>query len=162
MAQEALERGRRSKGSCVGRIEALALTALRPKGVGAYSTAVLEYEMKGWGALSQSRAGEQLYGFMSQDAARAMAAARKRSNNRCGNRVVRSNLVEMVWRLMVWQPHYGPVRQLAAGLVRSKRAKRRLVVKAARRLAIDLWRLATEQTTAQKLGLIMHSDRGRN
>jgi hypothetical protein len=41
---------------------------------------------------------------------------------------------------------------LAAGLVRSKRAKRRLVVKAARRLAIDLWRLATEQTTAEKLG----------
>ena len=68
----------------------------------------------------------------------------------------------MVWRLMVWQPHYGPVRQLAAGLVRSKRAKRRLVVKAARQLAIDLWRLATEQTTAEKLGLIMHSDRGRN
>jgi len=61
---------------------------------------------------------------------------------------------------MVWQPHYGPVRQLAAGLVRSKRAKRRLVVKAARQLAIDLWRLATDQTTAEKLGLIMHSDRG--
>jgi len=28
-------------------------------------------------------------------------------------------------------------------------------VKAARRLAIDLWRLETEQTTAEKLGLIM-------
>ena len=41
---------------------------------------------------------------------------------------------------------------VGAGLVRSKRAKRRLVVKAARRLAIDLWRLATEQTTAEKLG----------
>jgi hypothetical protein len=49
----------------------------------------------------------------------------------------------------------------AAGLVRSKRAKRRLVVKAARELAIDLWRLATDQTTAEKLGLIMHSDRRR-
>jgi hypothetical protein len=47
------------------------------------------------------------------------------------------------------------VRQLAAGLVKSKRAKKRLVVMAARRLAIDLWRLETGQTTAQKLGLIM-------
>jgi len=47
------------------------------------------------------------------------------------------------------------VRQLAAGLVKSKRAKKRLVVKAARRLAIDLWRLETGQTTAEKLGLIM-------
>jgi len=30
-----------------------------------------------------------------------------------------------------------------------------LVVKAARQLAIDLWRLHTGQTTAEKLGLIM-------
>jgi len=64
----------------------------------------------------------------------------------------------MVWRLMVWQPHYEPVRQLAAGLVRSKRAKRRLVVKAARRLAIDLWRLSSGQTTAEKLGLVLQSN----
>jgi hypothetical protein len=63
--------------------------------------------------------------------------------------------VEMVWRLLKWQPDYEPVRQLAAGLVRSKRAKKRLVVKAARQLAIDLWRLRTGQTTPQKLSLVM-------
>jgi hypothetical protein len=44
----------------------------------------------------------------------------------------------MVWRLMKWQPLYGPVRRLASGQVKSKRAKKRLVVMAARRLAIDL------------------------
>ena len=48
------------------RIEALA-PALRPKGVGAYSTAVLEYEMKGWERFHNRGAGEQLYGFMSRD-----------------------------------------------------------------------------------------------
>jgi len=84
-----------------------------------------------------------------------MVGGKEGSINRCGNRIVRWTLVEMVWRLMIWQPHYGPVRQLAAGLVKSKRAKKRLVVMAARRLAIDLWRLETGQTTAQKLGLIM-------
>ena len=67
-------------------------------------------------------------------------------------------LVEMVWRLMIWQPQYPPVRRLAAGLVKSKRAKKRLVVQAARRLAIDLWRLSTGQTTPEKLGLVMQSN----
>jgi len=46
---------------------------------------------------------------------------------------------------------------LATGLVKGKRARKRLVVQAARRLAIDLWRLSTGQTTPEKLGLIMHS-----
>jgi hypothetical protein len=44
----------------------------------------------------------------------------------------------MVWRLVRWQPDYPPIRQLVKGLVRSKRAKKRLVVMAARHLAIDL------------------------
>ena len=61
----------------------------------------------------------------------------------------------MVWRLLKWQPDYQPVRQLAASLVRSKRARKRLVVKAARQLAIDLWRLETGRITAQELGLVM-------
>ena len=50
------------------------------------------------------------------------------------------------------------MRPLAAGLVKSKRAKKRLVVQAARRLAIDLWRLSTGQTTPEKLGLVMQSN----
>jgi hypothetical protein len=66
-------------------------------------------------------------------------------------------LVEMVWRMVIWQPHYPPVRQLRAGLIKSRRAKKRLVVMAARRLAIDLWRLRSGQTTAEKLGLILQS-----
>jgi transposase len=43
------------------------------------------------------------------------------SINRCGIGIVRCTLVEMVWRLMIWQPQYPPVRRLAAGLVKSKR-----------------------------------------
>jgi C4-type Zn-finger protein len=61
----------------------------------------------------------------------------------------------MVWRLLKWQPDYQVVRHLAASLVRSKRARKRLVVKAARQLAIDLWRLETGRITAQELGLVM-------
>jgi len=135
------------------RIEALA-PAILPKGVGAYSAVVLEYEMKGLGRFKNARAVSSYTGLCpgihSSD-----GRGKEGSINRCGNAVVRWNLVEMVWRLVKWQPHYEPVRQLAAGLVRSKRAKKRLVVKAARQLAIDLWRLRTGQTTPQKLGLVM-------
>src|ERR1700756_1087267 len=135
------------------RIEALA-PAMLPKGVGAYSVVVLEYEMKGLGRFKNARAVSSYTGLCpgihSSD-----GRGKEGSINRCGNAVVRWNLVEMVWRLLKWQPDYEPVRQLAAGLVRSKRAKKRLVVKAARQLAIDLWRLRTGQTTPQKLGLVM-------
>jgi transposase len=138
------------------RIEALA-PAILPKGVGAYSAAVLEYEMKGWGRFNNRRQVASYTGLC-PGIHQSDGRGKEGSINRCGNRIVRWSLVEMVWRLMVWQPHYGPVRQLAAGLVRSKRAKRRLVVKAARRLAIDLWRLSSGQTTAEKLGLVLQSN----
>ena len=76
---------------------------------------------------------------------------REGSINRCGNPVVRYTLIEMVWRLMRWQPDYPPLQKLRQAA--SKRAKRRLAVAAARRLAIDLWRLATSRASAQALGL---------
>ena len=135
----------RSKGSCAE--DRSAGSGAAAQGSALYSTAVLEYEMKGWQRF-HNREQVSSYTGLCPGIHQSDGRGKEGSINRCGNRVVRWNLVEMVWRLMVWQPHYGPVRQLAAGLVRSKRAKRRLVVKAARRLAIDLWRLATEQTTA--------------
>ena len=135
------------------QIEALAPERL-PKGVGAYSAAVLQHEMKGWKRFSNRRQVASYTGLC-PGIHLSDGRGKEGSINRCGNPTVRWTLVEMVWRLMIWQPYYEPVRQLAAGLVKSKRAKKRLVVKAARRLAIDLWRLETGQTTAEKLGLIM-------
>jgi transposase len=120
------------------RIEALAPESL-PKGVGAYSAAVLNYEMKGWKRFSNRRQVASYTGLC-PGIHLSDGRGKEGSINRCGNPVVRWTLVEMVWRLMIWQPQYRPVRQLAAGLVQSKRAKKRLVVMAARRLAIDLWR----------------------
>ena len=65
---------------------------------------------------------------------------------------MRYTVIEMVWRLIRWQPDYPPIKKLRNALL-SKRGKRRLIVAAARRLAIDLWRLATGRATAQELGL---------
>jgi len=53
--------------------------------------------------------------------------------------VVRYVLIEMTWRLLRWQPDYPPINKPRSAMP-SKRSKGRLVVAAARRLAIDLWR----------------------
>jgi transposase len=74
--------------------------------------------------------------------------------NRQGNPCVRHLLIELIWRLARWQPDYPPVRALVAGSVRGA-ARRKLAVAAARKLAIDLWRLATGQTTPEKLHLLV-------
>ena len=64
---------------------------------------------------------------------------------------MRHHLVEAVWRLLQWQPDYPPLKKLRAAT--GKRTCKRLAVATARHLAIDLWRLNTNQCTAQKLGL---------
>lgn len=141
------------------QIEALA-PALLPKGLGAYSAVALEYEMKGLSRFKTARAVSSYTGLC-PGIHSSNGRGREGSINRCGNAAVRWNLVEMVWRLLQWQPDYEPVRQLAIGLVKSKRAKKRLVVKAARQLAVDLWRLQTGRTSAPELGLIMQPIIGR-
>jgi transposase len=136
------------------RIAALA-PAILPKGVGAYSAAVLHYEMRGFERFSNRRQVGSMTGLC-PGIHQSDGRGKEGSINRCGIGIVRWTLVEMVWRLRIWQPQYPPVRRLASGLVKGKRARKRLVVQAARRLAIDLWRLSTGQTTPEKLGLIMH------
>ena len=82
------------------------------------------------------------------------SGGRKRDGciNRHGNPRVRALLIELVWRLARWQPDYPPVKALVAGIARGA-ARRKCAVAAARKLAVDLWRLATQQTTPEKLHL---------
>ena len=66
-------------------------------------------------------------------------------------------MIELVWRLARWQPDYPPVKALVAGVARGA-ARRKCAVAAARRLAVELWRLATHQTTPEKLKLIVPAE----
>jgi transposase len=136
------------------QIEAMAPAEL-PKGLGAYSAVALECEMKGIGHFNSARAVSSYTGLC-PGIHSSNGIGKEGSINRCGNAAVRWNLVETVWRMLKWQPDYEPVRQLRHDLVRSKRARKRLVVKAARQLAVDLWRLQTARVTAQELNLLMH------
>ena len=121
-----------------------------PLGVGALSWITLQLEVRGWERF-QNRRQIGSYTGLCPGIHQSNGRGREGCINRCGNPVVRYLLIEMVWRLVRWQPDYPPIQKLRRTL--SKRGKRRLVVAAARRLAIDLWRLATGRATAQDLGL---------
>ena len=84
-----------------------------------------------------------------------------RSVNKSGNPRVRAMLVEMVWRMIRWQPEYHALRKWMPVLGDAKgsaTARKKAAVAVARQLAVDLWRLFTGQTTAEKLGLIYLPD----
>jgi transposase len=122
-----------------------------PVGVGALSWITLQLEVRGWERF-QNRRQVASYTGLCPGIHSSNGRGREGRINRCGNTIVRYTLIEMVWRLIRWQPDYPPIKKLRNALL-SKRGKRRLVVAAARRLAIDLWRLATGWATAQELGL---------
>src|SRR5712672_4290298 len=121
-----------------------------PVGVGALSWITLELEIRGWDRV-QNRRQIASYTGLCPGIHNSNGRGREGHINRCGNSVVRYTLIEMVWRMTRWQPDYPPIKKLCTMV--SKRGKRRLVVAAARRLAIDLWRWATGRATAQELGL---------
>jgi hypothetical protein len=127
------------------------VTEILPVGVGALSWITLQLEIRGWGRFHNRRQVASYTGLC-PGIHNCNGRGREGRINRCGNTIVRYTLIEMVWRLIRWQPDYPPIKKLRNALL-SKRGKRRLIVAAARRLAIDLWRLATGRATAQELGL---------
>jgi transposase len=124
-----------------------------PRAVGALTWVLLEREICDWKRFTNRRQIASYTGLC-PGIYQSGGTCRHGSINRHGNPRVRHLLIELVWRLVRWQPQYPPVRRLVEGVARGA-ARRKLVVAAARRLAIDLWRLATGQCTPEKLGLIV-------
>ena len=124
-----------------------------PKAIGALTWMLLLREICDWRRFRNRR---QVSSFSGLCPSVWQTGGRKRdgSINRHGNPRVRALLIELVWRLVRWQPDYPPVRTLVAGIARGA-ARRKAAVAAARKLAVDLWRLATQQTTPEKLHLIV-------
>jgi transposase len=124
-----------------------------PKALGALTWVLLAREICDWARFNNRR---QVSSFSGLCPGVHQSGGRRRdgSINRYGNPRVRALLIELVWRLARWQPDYPPVKALVAGIARGA-ARRKCAVAAARRLAVDLWRLATGRTTPEKLNLIV-------
>jgi transposase len=121
-----------------------------PRGVGALTWMTLLLEVVDWHRF-QNRRQVASYTGLCPGEYTSGGQRRELSIDKRGNRCVRHALVEATWRLMQWQPDYPPLAKLRAA--DGRRARKRAVVAVARRLAIDLWRLATGQTTKEKLHL---------
>ena len=131
-----------------------------PKGVGALSFEVLRREVGDWSRFNNRREVSSYTGLCPREHSSG-GKRRSGSVNKSGNPRVRAMLVEMVWRMIRWQPEYHALRKWMPVLGDAKgsaAARKKAIVAVARQLAVDLWRLFTGQTTAEKLGLIYLPD----
>ena len=132
------------------RIEVLGAQQLVVKGVGTLTTGLIGLEVMDWTRFQNRRQVASYTGLCpsehSSGASRRQGAVTKHGNPR-----LRHQLVEAVWRLLQWQPDYPPIKKLRAAS--GARARKRAAVAAARRLAIDLWRIHSGQCPPEKLGL---------
>lgn len=137
------------------RLEALSAGHAVPAGLGALSAALLDGELLDWARFTNRRQPASYTGLCPGEDSTG-ERRRQGSVTKHGNPHVRHLLVEAIWRMLAWQPDYPPLRKLRAAT--GKRARKRLAVAAARRLAIDLWRLATGRNTPEqlKLRLVQH------
>lgn len=121
-----------------------------PRGIGVRTWLTLLLEVIDWGRFKNRRQVASYTGLCPGEYSSG-GTHRELSIDKHGNRRVRRMLIEAAWRLAMWQPDYPPLQKLRAA--QGGRARKRAIVGVARRLAIDLWRLATGQTTREKVGL---------
>jgi len=134
------------------QLEAAAPQSL-PKAIGALTWVLLLREVCNWQRFKNRRQVASYTGLC-PGGHQSGGTRRDGHINRHGNPRIRHLLIELIWRLARWQPDYPPVKGLVAGTAKGA-ARRKLAVAAARKLSVDLWRLATGQTTPEKLHLIV-------
>lgn len=130
-------------------VEALCRGAV-PYGLGKLTAAIIQTEVLTWDRFTNRRQVGSYTGLCPSECSSGKSR-RQGSVTKHGNPRIRHALIEAVWRLLVWQPEYPPVARVRAAT--STRARKRAAVAAARRLAVDLWRIQTGQCAAATLGL---------
>lgn len=121
-------------------------------GLGELTHSLIRREICSWERFENRR---QVGGYTGLCPGIHMSNGRGRTGsvNKHGNPRLRWLLVELAWRVVRYQPDYWMVRKLQNRLNESKVRRKQAVTALARQLAVDMWRLATGQTTLEKLGL---------
>jgi len=142
--------------AATGALEASA-PALRPKGLGGLTDAVVEREIGPWDRFTNRRQVGSYTGLCG-----GVSASGKRRPQlpitKHGNVRLRTALIELAWRLGLWQrdsklvQHWWPV---LGNPKASKAAKKKAIVAVARQMAVDLWRWRTGRAKPEALGWTM-------
>ena len=129
----------------------------RPKGAGALSLAQLDREIFYWPRFKNPRQVGCFGGLCpSEHSTGDPSKQRLGSITKVGNPRIRVLLVEMAWRLVKFQPHYGPIQKWYPALSGTNKVlKKKAIVAVARRLFIDLWRIRTGRSTPEQVGLVL-------
>ena len=126
-----------------------------PVGLGALTWELLTREISDWKRFKNRRQVASYTGLCPGEHSTGQSR-RQGCINRHGNPRVRLHLIETVWRLLMFQPHYKAIVKWQPALSAPKLSaarKKKIIVAIARQLAVDLWRINTGRTTAQALGL---------
>jgi transposase len=124
-----------------------------PKGLGEITAVTLDGEVCDWGRFNNRK---QIGSYTGCCPGEHSSGGKQRLGgiDRMGNGRVRCLLVEAVWRLLRWQPHWVAAQKMKGKLAGGGALKKKTVVALARRLAIDLWRWRTGRATLEELGWV--------
>lgn len=130
----------------------------RPKGVGALSLVQLQSEVLDWSLYPNRRKIACLGGMVPSEWSTG-DKERRGSITKIGVPALRRIIIEMVWRIIMFQPQYKPVQKWREVLSGPNPAlRKKAVVAIGRQLMVDLWRLQTGRLSAQELNLVMIED----
>ena len=129
----------------------------QPKGYGDFTAAVIGNEIADWHRFKNRKQVSSYTGLCPSENSSG-PNQRLGAIDRRGNKRIRKQLVEAVWRLSTWNPGWRGFKKFpyvfAKGVKVSGAVRKKAVVACARMLMVDLWRLNTGQTTLENLGLI--------
>ena len=134
-----------------------AAPAVRPKGLGGLTYEVVEREVGSWDRFTNRRQVGSYTGLCGGVSAsgntRHLLPITKHGNVR-----LRTALIELAWRLVLWQRDCKLVQKwwhVVGNPKASKAAKKKAIVAMARQMAVDLWRWRTGRVQPQALGWTM-------
>ena len=141
-------------------VEAFVAQEKIPRGLGALTVSLLDGEMCDWHRFKHRKAPASYTGCCPSEHSSG-GVQRFGHIDRHGNKHVRVLLVEAVWRLLRWQPHWHARQKYLQKLKHGASLKKKIAVALARQLAIDLWRWRTGRATAAELGWTLNSAQGQ-
>ena len=137
-------------------LEAAAPT-LRPKGLGGLTYEVIEREIGDWGRFQNRRQVGSFTGLCG-GVSSSGKSHQLLSITKHGNVRLRTALVELAWRLVLWQPECKLVKKWRPVLRNpkaSRGARKKAIVAIARQMAVDWWRWRTGKLSPEDLGWVM-------
>jgi transposase len=126
----------------------------RLKGLGGLTYEVVEREVGDWNRFDNRRQVGSYTGLCG-GVSGSGPTTHLLSITKHGNVRLRTALVELGWRMVVWQPDCKLVRKwwhVFGNVKASKAARKKAVVAVARQMAVDLWRWRTGRATPETLG----------